>query len=361
VVLQPVPSYGDYHSKLLAQLISGTAPDLFYVGDDNIGKFVDSGVLLAVDDLLAAEGSQISADDFIDTLYGAASKDGATYGIPVDTNPDMLWYDKQALAAAGITEDPAELAANDEWTTAKFLEMIDALAAADLLGAIFWNYWATHWSWVTANDGAVFDADGNFVLPDDANSIAALGDLAERFQAGQFALADTMPEGAGADSTFVTHNAGFFSQGRYTIGLVESLGEGDSYDIVRWPTPDGQANPTGVAAAYLGINKASPNTDAAWKFYEEFLSADGQRFRLTGGGNAVPSVIGADDVVLEGYPASAQAFLDVRDLGYANFPAEARIPGLSSDINTAMQEMYEGRATVDDTVAKISALVAEAN
>jgi multiple sugar transport system substrate-binding protein len=359
VSLQPVPSYSDYHSKLLAQLISGTAPDLFYIGDDNIGKFVDSGVLLPLNDFLAAEDSQISADDFIDTLYGAAAKDGQIFGIPVDSNPDMLWYDKQALDAAGITEDPAELAANDEWTTDKFLEMIDALDAAGKLGAIFWNYWATHWSWVTANDGLVYDEDGNFVLPDDPNSIAALEELAKRFQAGQFALADTMPE-PGADPTFVNHDAGFFSQGRYTIGLVESLGEGDSYDIVRWPTPDGAARPTGVAAAYLGINKNTDNADADWDFYEEFLSADGQRFRLSGGGNAVPSIKGADDIVLEGYPASAQEFISVRDMGYANFPSEARVPGLSGDISAAMQEMYEGRASVDDTVATIEGLIADA-
>ena len=106
VVLQPTPSYSEYHSKLLAQLISGTAPDLFYVGDDNIGKFVDSAVLQPVDDLMAAPDSQIQPDSFLDGLYGAARKDGVTYGVPVDSNPDVLWYDKQALAAAGITEDP---------------------------------------------------------------------------------------------------------------------------------------------------------------------------------------------------------------------------------------------------------------
>jgi multiple sugar transport system substrate-binding protein len=213
---------------------------------------------------------------------------------------------------------------------------------------------------VTANDGQVYDEAGNFVLPDDPASIAALEELAKRFQAGQFALADTMPEGAGSDPTFVNHGAGFFSQGRYTIGLVQSLGEGDSYDIVRWPTPDGAPRPTGVAAAYLGINKDSPNAEAAWDFYEEFLSADGQRFRLSGGGNAVPSIKGADDIVLEGYPAHAQEFITVRDAGYANFPSEARVPGLSGDISTAMQEMYEGRASVADTVAKVSDLIAGA-
>jgi multiple sugar transport system substrate-binding protein len=358
VVLQPVPSYSDYHSKLLAQLISGTAPDLFYVGDDNIGKFVDSNVLQPVDDLMAAPDSRIKPADFLDGLYGAAQKDGVTYGIPVDDNPDVLWYDKQALAAAGITEDPAELAANGEWTVAKFLEMNDKLKAAGLLGAIYWNYWATHWSWVSANGGTVFDDQGNFVLPGDPASIAALETLAARFGDGSFALADTMPEGAGADTTFLTHGAGFFSQGRYTIGTIMEGGEQDSYDIVRWPTVDGQPRPTGVAAAYMGINKASPNVDAAWQFYQDFLSADGQRFRLSGGGNAVPSVKGADDVVLEGYPVHAQTFLDVRDQGFVDFAAEARVPGLSSDISAAMQKLYEGKATVDETVKTMTDLVA---
>lgn len=358
VVLQPVPSYSEYHSKLLAQLISKTAPDLFYVGDDNIGKFVDSGVLLALDDRLAAPDSAIHYDDFLPGLFGAAQKDGVTYGIPVDDNPDVLWYDKQALAAAGITEDPAELAANGEWTIEVFLGMMDKLREAGMTGAMFWNYWATHWSWVSANGGTIFDETGAFILPDDPDSVAALETLAARFQDGSFALADTMPEGDSADNKFVTHKAGFFSQGRYTIGTVKSVGEEDSYDIVRWPTVDGQPRPTGVAAAYLGINRDSPNADAAWRFYQDFLSVDGQKFRLSGGGNAVPSIKGADDVVLEGYPAHAQTFLDVRDIGFVDPAPEARVPGLSSDISAAMQQMYEGKVGVPDTVAAISALIA---
>lgn len=357
VVLQPVPSYSEYHSKLLAQLISGTAPDLFYVGDDNIGKFVDSGVLLALDDRLGAPESVIHADDFLAGLFGAAQKDGATYGIPVDDNPDVLWYDKQALAAAGITEDPAVLAENGEWTIEAFLGMMDKLRDAGMTGAMFWNYWATHWSWVSANGGTIFDESGSFVLPDDPASIAALETLAARFQDGSFALADTMPQGDSADNKFVTHKAGFFSQGRYTIGTVRSVGEEDSYDIVRWPTLDGQPRPTGVAAAYLGINKGTPNADAAWRFYQDYLSVDGQRFRLGGGGNAVPSIKGADDVVLEGYPAHAQTFLDVRDIGFVDPAPEARVPGLSSDISAAMQQMYEGKVSVADTVAAIEALI----
>ena len=360
VELQPVASYGDYHSKLLAQLTSGTAPDVFYIGDDKIGQFVDAKVLMPLADLMESDASQTKPDDFFPGLFGAAEQDGEYYAAPNDSNPDVLWYDKQALAAAGITEDPATLAENGEWTTEKYLEMNDKLAAAGLVGSMFWNYWATHYSWISSQGGTAYDDSGAFVGNADATTVGAVDTLGEYFQDGTFVVADTMPEGAGADSVFVTHQAGFFSQGRYTIGTVTSAGEQDSYDIVRWPTPDGQAAPTGVATSYLAINGKTKATDAAFTFWTEFLSAEGQVFRLQGGGNAVPSIKGADEVVLEdGYPAHAQTFLDMRDIGFEDYAAEAVVPGLSTDVSDLFLKLYEGKADAQGTLDAVSDLVAE--
>ena len=50
VKISPVAGYDEYHPKLLAQLASNTAPDVFYVGDDKIGQFVDSGRLLGLNE-----------------------------------------------------------------------------------------------------------------------------------------------------------------------------------------------------------------------------------------------------------------------------------------------------------------------
>ena len=288
VELQPVASYSDYHSKLLAQLTSNTAPDVFYIGDDKIGQFVDAKVLMPLTELMESDASQTKPDDFFPGLFGAAETDGEIYAAPNDSNPDVLWYDKVALEAAGITEDPAALAESGEWTTDKYLEMNDKLAAAGLTGSMFWNYWATHYSWISAQGGTAYDESGAFVGNSDETTVEAVDTLGKYFQDGTFLVADTMPEGAGADSVFVTHKAGFFSQGRYTIGTVESAGEQDSYDIVRWPTPDGQEAPTGVATSYLAINGKTDAADAAFTFCTEFLIAEGQTFRLQVGGNAVP-------------------------------------------------------------------------
>jgi multiple sugar transport system substrate-binding protein len=360
VTLQPVASYDEYHSKLLAQLTSHTAPDVFYIGDDKLGQFTSANVLAPLTALMNGPTSQTKVDDFFAGTFGAAEIDGEVYAAPNDVNPDVLWYDKVALAAAGITEDPATLAANGQWTTAKFLEMNDKLAAAGLKGTLFWHYWATHYSWISAQGGTAYDASGAFVGNTDPTTVAAVATLGQYFQEGKFVVADDLPEGAGADSLFVTHKAGFFVQGRYTIATVKSAGVEADYDIVRWPTPNGQAASTGVAASYLAINAETKNMDAAFLFWTEFLSADGQIFRLEGGGNAVPSIKGADQVVLEdNYPAHAQTFLDMRDIGFANYPAEATVPGLSSDINDLFTKLYQGKADAQTTLDQVAALVKE--
>ncbi|WP_022893974.1 ABC transporter substrate-binding protein [Agromyces subbeticus] len=360
VKLQPVASYEEYHSKLLAQLTSNTAPDVFYLGDDKIGQFVDSGRLMPLKKLMESKDSQTKPDDFFPGLFGAAEQDGEYYAAPNDSNPDVLWYDKQALEAAGITADPATLAENGEWTTDAYLEMNDKLKAAGLTGSMFWNYWATHYSWISSQGGTAYDDSGAFVANTDPTSIEAIDTLGSYFQDGTFVVADTLPDGAGADSVFVTHKAGFFVQGRYTIGTVESAGEPDSYDIVRWPTPDGQEAPTGVATSYLAINGKTDAKDAAFTFWTEFLSAEGQTFRLEGGGNAVPSITGADEVVLEGgYPAHAQTFLDMRDIGFEDYPTEARVPGLSTEISEIFLKLYQGKSDTQSALDEVADLVAE--
>lgn len=356
LVFQPTPSYSEYHSKLLTQLSSGTAPDVFYIGDDRVASVIRNNVLMPIG------GASVSEDDFAENVLDIARWEGELYALPNDVNPDALWYDKEALAAAGITEDPAELAENDEWTTDKFFEMTQKLAAAGLTGAVYWNYWATHDGFITTNGGQVYDADGNYVAHEDPNAVSAMEEYAKRFQSGELKLADLLPEGAGSETLLVTHKLGFLAAGRYTIGAIRGAGVDENlYDIVRWPSHDGKAAPTGVAASYLAINAKTADPEAALTFFSEFLNAEGQKLRLEGQGNAVPSINGADGIVTDGgYPAHAQTMLDMRDMGYSNYATEAAVPDLSNQISVEyMQPLYEGKKDAQTTLNEVAALVEE--
>ena len=362
VVFQPVPSYDEYHSKLNTQLTSGTAPDVFYLGDDKVTAVAVNNVLEPINSYIEAAGSAITLDQFTPEIYRVATIDDKIYGLPNDVNPDALWYDKEALKTAGITEDPAELAKSGEWTTDKFLEMTGKLKAADLHGAVYWNYWATHASWMVTQGGEVYNEDGDYVANTDATSVAAMDVMAQKFQNGEFVVADTMPKGNDADTGLVTHKIGFLVQGRYTISTIEGAGlDVNGYDVVRWPTPDGAEGSSAVAASFLAINAKSKNKDAAYTFFSEFLSKDGQETRLADNGNALPSITGLDHLVTDsGKPANAQALIDMRDNGFSNFPAEAAVPNLSNQIsNDFMLKLYQGKATTQETLDGVAALVKE--
>lgn len=361
LVFNPTPSYSEYHSKLLTQLSAGSAPDVFYVGDDHVASMLRNDVLLGLGDQLGEKTGGLTTDSFNPSLLEVATWEDELYALPNDVNPDTLWYDKQALEAAGITEDPATLAESDEWTTEVFFGMLTKLKDAGLNGASYYNYWATHYSWITSQGGQVYDGD-TFVAHKDPIAPQALQDFADRFVSGEQVVADLLPEGAGVDSLLVTHKLGFLAAGRYTIGSIRGAGVDEAlYDVVRWPTPDGAAAPTGVAASYLAVNAKTADPGSALAFFGAFLDADGQRLRLEDQGNAVPSIEGADELVSEGgYPAHAQTMLDMRDIGYSNFAVEAAVPDLSNTISVDhMLPLYAGTKDAATTLNEVAELIAK--
>jgi multiple sugar transport system substrate-binding protein len=354
--LEPVAKYEDYHPKLLAQLTSKTAPDVFFVGDDNIGKFVSAGVLTPLNDKLAGPSSKSRTEDFFDGIYGGARKDGQIYGVPNDTNPEVLWFDKKALKDAGITEDPAALNEAGRWTMATYLDMNAKLKAAGKAGSIFWNWYGSTYSMVNGFGGKVWDG-GKFVATTDPKAREALQALAKGYQDKTFLSADLLPDSNGPSTQFLKHKAGFYAGGRWMIDSLKKGGELDDYDIVPFPSQTGRPMPGAVAASYLALNKDTKLPEQAFTFLTEFVSKEGQLIRLKDGG-AVPSVKGAEQVVLaDGYPAHAQTFLDVRDTGFANYPEEVAVPGLTAGINEQLMKVWTGKVGFDEGMTQLQKLV----
>ncbi|AZH77293.1 hypothetical protein CSX12_01905 [Microbacterium sp. Y-01] len=86
--------------------------------------------------------------------------------------------------------------------------------------------------------------------------------------------------------------------------------------------------------------------DAAFTFWTEFLSAKARR-SVWRRGNAVPSIKGADDVVLEGdYPAHAQTFLDMRDIGFETTRRRPGSPGSPSRSRRSSRSSTRARPTL---------------
>lgn len=354
-----VPSYDEYHPKMLTQLGAGQGPDALYVGDDNIGKFVVSGALLDITEDLTGEASQTKPDDFFPGLWGAAvTPEGQYFGVTNDCNPQVLWYNKTTLAGAGISDDPAALQAEGQWTWEAFTGMCAKLAEAGKSGAVLENWFADTYSLISSNGGAVY-ADGKFMAAEDPKSVEALRLIYDNIVNKGFTCSNFLPEGQGAGALFISGLAGFRSAGRWFLPTVKDALQPEEYDIVSWPTNTGNPiEPSAIATSFMAINAKSAHPEEAFAFLTAFNSKDGQIFRLQGGGNAVPSIKGADEVVSEGgIPANNAIFIATRETGFVAPAEETRIAGLPQDIMKGLEPIWLGQGDFDATIAALGEMV----
>src|SRR6185295_17298166 len=99
VTYEPIP--GQYYPKLLAMLVSDTAPDVFYLDTLYFKPFLaKKKILLPLDRFLATSATK--KEDFIPELVAAFTDAGTLYGIPKDFNTNALFYNQEMFDAAGI-------------------------------------------------------------------------------------------------------------------------------------------------------------------------------------------------------------------------------------------------------------------
>lgn len=355
--LVPIPDYNQYGAKILTELNGGVGPDVFYAGDTQIAKFIQNHTIADLTSLLSGGKSQEKASDFNPGLWGAAkTKSGKIYGVPTDCNPHVLWYNKKVLQQVGITNDPATLASQGKWTRDTFVGMLEKAHAKGKYGFILDDEPSRYWNWATTEGGKIYDENGfgNFIAQDDPISLQTLNWLVQGVRSKLMLFGATLPNGQGDDLPFIGDQVAFVAAGRWFLPEFKQT-KGLQYDIVPYPTTSGKLGPANISTAYIVLNKRSKQMDAAFDFLTNFVSVTGQTLRLQGGGNAVPSITGPENVVLSGNdPAHAQSFLDARNIGYALFSAEMGTPGLTDDIKSALEPVWLQGADLKTALGKVA-------
>ncbi|REE81499.1 carbohydrate ABC transporter substrate-binding protein (CUT1 family) [Paenibacillus taihuensis] len=354
--LVAVPNDG-YEEKIITQLQGGTAPDAFYAGDQTVVKLIANGSIAELTQLMDKPSSPIKASDFAEGLWGGSKKGDQIFGVTVDCNPLVIYYNKKVLQDAGITEDPQALYEAGQWNWQKLSELTGKIQAAGKYGLVLEDWSAPIYSWVTTNGGKVYDKDqgGQFVGDKDPKTVEAFQYLADNVKNKNFVFSGSLPKGQGPDAMFMANQVGFGIAGRWWVPEYNA-NTALQYDIVPLPTNTGQKmEPAGIPTAYMVMNKKTAHPDETYDFLSYFVSKEGQTFRLKGG-NAVPSVSGVDDLVLDknAQPAHAQYFLDAREIGYALWPSESAVPGASDVVKDNYDLLLLGKQDAATTLTKMA-------
>jgi multiple sugar transport system substrate-binding protein len=355
---------GDYLAKLLTQLSGGSAPDAFYVGDTQMAKLIESNVLEPLDTYLASPDATVK---FADTYPGLSkwckSTDGKIYGIPVDCNPHAFWFNKKVLTAAGVTQDPAAAFDAGAWNQNAMTDLLTKVKAAGKKGAALESNWFDICSWITTFGGTAFDDSGKAVFDTDPKAKAALEWLIEQVKSGNMTYGGSLPKGQGVDALFYAGQLATLGYGRWVLPNLKKLKSTVDYDIAPLPSEDGKTvMPVAIYTKAMSVNAQAKDKDAALRFLGDFVNADGQKARLSGGGNAVPSRAGLDDIVTEGNdPPHAKLFTEIAKNGYATPLLLARSPVKSNDFSNIMDSLLLPNnitaTTADSFATKLAAFL----
>ena len=116
--------------------------------------------------------------------------------------------------------------------------------------------------------------------------------------------------------------------------------------------------PVQVAVAAMSVQTGAKDVDASLKFLGRFVNADGQKFRLSGGGNAVPSVTGLEDIVLEdNIPPNGKYFNEVAAVGYTIPLAIATNAKVATNLQPTIDAIIKGGADSKEFAKKTAAFI----
>lgn len=257
--------WADLHDKILINAKADTLPDVARLDSAWIPEFQKAGILLALDEEIP--DFQETADGLLDSAMSTAQIDGHSYGLALNTNTKILFYNTAAFEAAGIAA-PA--------TMDEFVEAAKALSGNNENGQQVWGYdepALAGWNLCPF----IWSCGGDILNPDQT---AAEGYLnGEKTVAAIQMLADLYSEGAltGFNSGDIPMTDGF-GTGRYMMLLegpwkfAEMAGAYPDFAYETAPMPAGEGGSVSVLGGEDISMFTSAHRDAAWKFMQFMTS-----------------------------------------------------------------------------------------
>ncbi len=267
----------DYDGKLQTALNSNTAPDiLFQRGGGKMQAMVNANQLQALN-LSAADKTNIGAGAPVDSI------NGTVYGIPLDANPEGIYYSQDLFTKAGITTTPTtipELEADIAKLKTAGITPV-AVGAKDAWPAAHWYYnfalrECSQATMNTAGQSLKFTDPCWTKAGDDLQSFLKVNP----FQPGFLTTAAQV--GAGSSAGLVAnHKAAMELMGAWEPGTIQTLTPNQkSLPDLRWfpfpAVPGGAGNPSAMMGGFDGFSLSKNAPAQAWQFLEFLLTTPQQ-------------------------------------------------------------------------------------
>lgn len=123
-------SWEDYKDKMDVQVNAGSPPDIAFVEHDNVAKYLDTGLLVDISNLISSE----TLADFDESAVAFYRNGDGLYGLPIYISIQCLGGNKAMMDEAGIDWRKIQ---KEGWTYEEFRKAIKAGTKENRYGFIF--------------------------------------------------------------------------------------------------------------------------------------------------------------------------------------------------------------------------------
>lgn len=348
---QEIP-YDDLRQKLITGIAGDVLPDVLRSDIIWVPEFADQGVLLALDqemDDFTELSSQVYQGPLSTNKWG-----DSYYGLPLDTNTRVLFYNPEVLEQAGIDAPPATV---EEFETA--MEQIKTTLGPDVYGYAEGGTGA--WSvlpWIWSFGGGITDeglttAEGYLNGP---GTVAAVTKLKEWLDAG-YISPGILGGGTPTSEQFGNDQTATVLEGPWMPGIFANQFPDLSFEYAPIPAgPGGSASVVG--GEDIVVFNDTDVKDAALAFTRFMLSEEAQRLMGTTGQMPVLTSLIGDAALPEFFPT----FMQQLETAKARTPVPSW-PGIDEAISNGVLKALRGdmdvQAALDEAAATVDSLLAK--
>jgi N,N'-diacetylchitobiose transport system substrate-binding protein len=321
--------------RLTTSLSGSDSPDVVEVGNTQASAFTSAGAFLD----LTEEYETLGGDDLLPGFVEAGSFDGKFYAAPLYSGSRLVFYKKDALAAAGLTVPT---------TLDEYISNAQALAAANPgKSGIWWPgqdwYNALPYIWENGGEIAVADGEEWDAQLSSEESLAGLAQVQEVMTTASSAPKDgneTSPEVGFCDGTSLQLSAPSWVKWSILAPAdAEAPGcpdQEENLGVYALPGMDGGAAQVFAGGSNIGISAKSAHPELALSALEIILSDEFQT--IYGENGLVPAklsladTLGTDEVAQAIAAAAGNAKLTPASPNWADVEASGILTDLFVNI-----------------------------
>ncbi|HET9345413.1 MAG TPA: sugar ABC transporter substrate-binding protein [Candidatus Limnocylindrales bacterium] len=371
VELLPAADRDAMLTRLSTSIAAGTPPDLFLLNYRFFAQYAAKGALEPIEDRLRAS-VVLDETAFFPEAIDAFRYEGKLTCLAQNVSSLVVYYNRDLFAAAGLEEPPDAWTWDDMIETARALTKdIDGDGAFDQHGLGAEPILARLAPFVWSNGGEIVDDVANPTAislrsPEASSALLRFLELGAGTEPGTnpgpgvvVGPSDQEVEAEDLESRFANGTLGMYLSSRRSTPTFRTI-EAFDWDVAPLPVLQ---EPAGVlhADGYC-LTAGSKAKDAAWRFVEFALGAEGQRITAASG-RTVPSLreVALSDAFLDpsAKPSRSKVFTDGIDSLRA-FPLVATWPEIERAADEVIEQGMYGEISIEELVTLLEERTADA-